>query len=320
MTDLTSLYTLSYQLLILLTVLVSKATVSHFISHEPLHLFQFYCQKLSDKVNKPQNSAQQQTIAGLVAIIVTLAPIIVILWLFEFFIEVPWLWQGFLLYFALGPFNLMAKSKAIAQALVANQNYLAKQTLKPLMLREIEPLSKMGLSKSCIEMQLLKTLQQTVVVVFYFFLFGPLAAVSYRLILEMHYSWNIKQVNFRHFGRPASVLINVMQWLPIRIFTLMMLLMHSKQNLLLTWRLIRGKFFQLNNDIALHCFALNLQIKLGSVAMYHKVKLRKPSFNDQARQPEPTDIIHASNQLKYTLIMFGLLLLMLCIVSIIVQS
>ena len=310
----------SSTVLLLFCVIIIKGLIEHFTEHQPLRFFSFYCRKLSDKVNKAKNSNKQQSIAGLTSIIITLAPIVVILWLFEFFIEVPWLWQGFLLYLALGSFNLMAKSKTIAQALVANQNYLAKQTLKPLMLREIEPLSKMGLSKSCIEMQLLKTLQQTVVVVFYFLLFGPLAAVSYRLILEMHYSWNIKQVNFYHFGRPASALINVMQWLPIRIFTLMMLLMHSKQNLLLTWRLIRGKFFQLNNDIALHCFALNLQIKLGSVAMYHKVKLRKPSFNDQARQPEPTDIIHASNQLKYTLIMFGLLLLMLCIVSIIVQS
>jgi len=310
----------SSALLLLFVVILLKSLISRFIDHQPLSFFNFYCQKLSEKVNKRTNAFKQQTIAGFVAVIITLSPLIAILWLFEMFIEVPWLWQGFLLYLAIGPFNLSNNSKAIAQALVANQNYLAKQTLQPLLLRETEQLSKMGLSKGCIEMQLLKTLQQNVVVCCYFLLFGPLVALSYRLLLEMHYSWNIKQYSFKYFGQQADILVKLMQWLPVRIFTLIMLLMHSKQNLLLSWRLIRGKFFQLNNDIALHCFALNLQIRLGGVAMYHKEKLRKPSFNDHARQPEPTDIIHASRQLRYSLMFSAFSLIMLAAFTFYLQS
>ncbi len=308
----------SSTVLLLFVVILIKILLSRLLAHQPLSFFGFYCQKLSDKVNKAQNPAKQQMIAGLVAVVITLAPLVAILWLFEMFIEVPWLWQGFLLYLAIGPFNLSANSKHIAQALVANQNYLAKQTLQPLVLRDTTQLSKMGLSKTCIEMQLLKTLQQNFVAVCYFLVFGPLFALSYRLLLEMHYRWNIKESRFIYFGQQANILVNLLQWLPVRLFTLTMLLMHSKQNFLLSWRLIKGKFFQLNNDIALHCFALNLQVRLGGVAMYQQIKLRKPSFNDHARQPEPTDIIHARSQLKYTLIFSSISLVMISIVSFIV--
>ncbi|MCJ8318610.1 MAG: cobalamin biosynthesis protein [Colwellia sp.] len=310
----------SSTVLLLFVVILIKGLMTRLVNHQPLSFFNFYCKKLSEKVNKAKNPAKQQSIAGFIALVITLAPLIVILSLFEMFIEVPWLWQGCLLYLAIGPFNLATSSKSVAQALVANQNYLAKQTLQPLVLRETEQLSKMGLSKSCIEMQLLKTLQQNFVVIFYFLMFGPLFAFSYRLLLEMHYSWNIKQTAFSSFGQQASILVNLIQWLPVRLFTLLMLIMHSKQNLLLSWRLIKGKIFRLNNDIALHCLALNLQVRLGGVAIYHDEKLRKTSFNDQARQPEPTDIIHTSTQLKYTLIICAVMLIMISVFAFIIQN
>jgi adenosylcobinamide-phosphate synthase len=309
----------SSTVLLLFAVILIKVLVSHLIIHQPFNFFNFYCQKLSNKVNNTQNSVKQQTTAGFIAVVITLVPLIIILWLFEMFIEVPWLWQAFLLYLAIGPFNLIVSSKSVALALVANQNYLAKQTLQPLLLRDTQQLSKIGLSKSCIEMQLLKTMQQNFVVICFFLVFGPLLALAYRLLLEMHYSWNIKQTTFSSFGKQVNILINVLQWLPVRLFTLMMLCIHSKQNLLLFWRLINGKIFQLNNDIALHCLALNLQVRLGGVAMYGGVKLQKVSFNDQARQPEPTDIIHTSTQLKYTLMIYSAMLIITAILGFLVQ-
>jgi adenosylcobinamide-phosphate synthase len=75
----------------------------------------------------------------------------------------------------------------------------------------------------------------------------------------------------------------------------------KKINIMLCWRLLQGKFFQLNNDIVIHCLALSLEIKLGGVAIYDGNKRRKNSFNDSAKQPEPTDIIHASSLIKQVL-------------------
>jgi adenosylcobinamide-phosphate synthase len=303
MADFITLSSFSNQLLILLLVIGTKATISHFTPHEPLRFFQFYCQKLSDKVNKPQNSSQQQTIAGFIAILVTLLPITIILYLFEAFIEVNFLWQAFLLYMAMGSFGLAQTNKVIAQALVAKQNYFAKQTLKPWVLRETESLSTLGLSKSSIEMQLLHTLQQGYSVVIIFLIAGPLAALSYRLLLEMHYCWNTKLVSNHYFGLYSKRFVSILQWFPVRIFALLILFTSIGKNFLLFFHLSKQYFFQLNNNIALLLLSLNLEIKLGGVALYHdknqgKQKLRKVSFNDLARQPQATDIIHASNKIK----------------------
>ncbi len=303
MADFTSLSAFSYSLLLLFVVVICKAIISHFIPHEPLRFFHFYCQKLNDKVNKSTNSAQQQTVAGFIAILVTLLPIAIILYLFEAFIEVNILWQALLLYVAIGSFNLTNVNKTIAQSLAAKQTYFAKQTLKPWVLRETEQLSSIGLSKTCIEMQLLRTLQQGYAVAIIFLLAGPLAAIMYRLLLEMHYCWNTKLANFSHFGLYSKHLINIIQWLPIRVFALLLLFTNIGKNFVLFWRLSRQMFFQLNNNIALLLLALSLEVRLGGVAMYDdqnqgKYKLRKTSFNDLARQPQVTDIIHGSNKIK----------------------
>lgn len=320
MTDFTTLSPFSYQLLILLSVIVSKAMVSHFIRHEPLRFFQFYCHKLSDKVNKPQNSPQQQTISGFVSIVITLLPVAVILWLFEAFIEVDFLWQAFLLYLAMGAFGLSQINKNIAQAIVAKQNYLAKKNLEPWVLRETNPLSSLGLIKAAIEMKLLRTLQQGYTVAIIFFIAGPLAAILFRLLLEIHYCWNTKLEKFNHFGLHSKSIINVLQWLPVRIFSLLLLFTSINKNFLLFWRLSKKYFFQFDNNIALLLLALSLEVKLGGVAMYANtdsvnVKLSKASFNNLARQPQATDIIHANNKVNY-LVWLSLLVILFIATSI----
>lgn len=298
MTILTELTPFSYQVLILLVVLVTKAVISHFIEHEPLRFFQFYCLQLGKKVNKSQNSSQQQVIAGLLAVLVTLIPIAIILWLFADFIAVDYLWHALLLYVAIGSLTLGKLNKGVARALVAKQNYQAKQLLNPYLLRDTEQLSPMGLSKASIEMQLLRTVQQMYVVSFVFLIFGPLTALIYRLILEMHYAWNTKLPHFKYFGFYPQLLIQLVQWLPIRLISLLFVFSRLGQNNTLSWRLSKGHFFTLNNNFLIATFAFLLAVRLGGVAMYQQEKLRKVAFNDLAKQPEPQDIIKANSKIN----------------------
>jgi adenosylcobinamide-phosphate synthase len=308
----THLYSAAVMLLLMIAL---KALIGVFVTQQPLAFFNFYCQRLADKVNKTNSNARQQNISGLIAILVTLAPLLTILWLFETFIEVTWLWHGFLLYFALGNIGLGKINKHIARDLVANNNYLAKQATATLLLRETNKLSALGISKACIEMQLLRSSQLLVCVGFYYLIFGPLAALSFRLLLEMHYAWNIKNIRFIHFGAAVNHIVKLLQWLPSRLFSLILLLGTVGQNTLLCWRLTRGKFLQTGNGLLLHILALGLEIKLGGVAMYQGNKLRKASFNDQARQPQATDIIHASKRINYALYICVLLVMMVAIMS-----
>ncbi len=308
----THLYSTAVMLLLMIAL---KALIGVFVTQQPLAFFSFYCQRLADKVNKTNSNARQQNISGLIAILVTLAPLLTILWLFETFIEVTWLWHGLLLYFALGNIGLGKVNKHIARELVANNNYLAKQATSTLLLRETDNLSALGISKACIEMQVLRSSQLLVCVGFYYLIFGPLAALSFRLLLEMHYAWNIKSIRFVHFGAAVNHIVKLLQWLPSRLFALILLLGTVGQNTRLCWRLTRSKFLQTGNGLLLHILALGLEIKLGGVAMYQGNKLRKASFNDQARQPQATDIIHANKRINYALYICILIVMMVAIMS-----
>jgi adenosylcobinamide-phosphate synthase len=288
----------TYSIVMLYGVILVKFLASYLASHEPLRFFRLFCDQLAKKVNKSKNSERQRSISGLIAILVTLTPLLIILWLFEAFVEAAWLWQGFLLYLALGNLHLSKTSKEIAKMIVAKKNFEAKQLLSPWVLRDTQPLSSLGLSKGCIEMLLLRAMQNLFTISFFFLVLGPLAALSVRLLIEMHYSWNNKQKAFQHFGQNIAFLVNAVQWLPNRIFSLVLLFSCFGKNFTLYSRLSRTYFFELNNNYALSLFALSLEIKLGGVAMYQDTKLRKISFNDHGRQPQATDIIHASKRIS----------------------
>ena len=82
----------------------------------------------------------------------------------------------------------------------------------------------------------------------------------------------------------------------------------------LSWRLMRGHFFKLNNNFIIGIHAFSLAVKLGGVAMYQQQKLRKIAFNDLAKQPEPQDIIKSSKKINVAIVISLLLLIVAAIV------
>lgn len=312
----------SLNALILLMVIIIKSVVAHFIhyhndnnrNNNALTFFSWYCQRLASKVNKQQNSAQQQQIAGFIAALITLTPLIIILWLFADFIAVPWLWQALLLYFALGNFQLNKKCKEISQALINKQYDIAKQTLEPWVLRDVEPLSSMGVAKTTIEMLLLRYLQHYFIIACYFLAFGGLTAFSIRLILDMHYCWNKKQPNFHYFGQFITKLSALIQWLPSRFFALLMLLASIGKHFKIALKAYKKYYFTLNNNIIIALLAIMLDIRLAGVVMYQAKKLRRLSFNDKAEQPQADNIIQASKLIRQ-LLYFSLALTIIAIIS-----
>jgi len=261
--------------------------------------FAFYCQQLANKVNRQQNSVRQQAIAGWLATLLTLSPIIVILWLFEAFVDVTFIWHFLLVFVSLGNLRLSYSVTQIGKQLNQNANYQAKETLAPLVLRDTSKLSSMGIAKSSIEMQLLATLQQIYTVVFWYLVLGPLAAVAYRMLLEMHYSWNRKLPRFQYFGCSAEFLVNVFCWLPTRLSFITYFLTHLTPHSATHWQLTRRAFFSLGNSANLSLVALVNNIKLGGVAMYENEKLRRKEFNVQGQQPAAKDLFKLNKQLNW---------------------
>lgn len=312
-------------ILVLLGVVFCKISfnkISPSLTQQSAFIFyRFYCQQLAEKVNKEKNSDSQRKIAGFIASVITITPLIIIVWLFEEFIAVPVIWQALLLFAALGSFNLNNLGKAVATQLNVQDKYQAKQTLSPWLSRDSDQLSPIGISKACIEMLILRKFQQQFAIGFFFIFIGPLAALSFRLLLETHYSWNIKHHQFRFFGRFINKTINVLQWLPSRLFLLLLVLTSINQNILLFWRLVKKLFFTNNNSIIIAYCAYILGIKLGGVAMYSKNKIRRVSFNEQGQQPQAKDIIATMKQLNLVMTLaFGILISIVIVTAILVKQ
>ncbi|NMP30347.1 cobalamin biosynthesis protein CbiB [Thalassotalea sp. M1531] len=280
-----------HSIILLVLVLLSKYLLQSVAPHNPWRFFSFFCQQLALKVNKAENGEQQQQISGFVAVIVTFSPLWIILWLFGDFVEVAWLWQGFLLYMALGTLSIKRDLTQIIKAISASNNYRAKQLLQPLVLRDTKQLSPMGIAKASIEMLVLKHLQQTITTILLFICFDALVAISFRMLLEMHYAWNQKRSAMRFFGQFANLLVQLTAWLPARLFLLSGLVLSFGQQSTLLWRLSMPHFFSLNNGVLLQFFAIALNIKLCGVAIYDGNKLRRTEYNPTGRPPELQDIV-----------------------------
>ncbi|MCO4799037.1 MAG: cobalamin biosynthesis protein [Colwelliaceae bacterium] len=308
-------------LLVVVTIKLIICKLSPSVNQQPFfNFFRFYCQQLALKVNKDKNSNGQRRVAGFIATLITITPLVIIVWLFEEFIAVPFIWQAILLFIALGTFNLNHVSKEIAKNIAAQDKYQAKQLLSPWLSRDCEQLSPIGISKACIEMLLLRKLQQQFIVCFYFIFIGPLAALTFRLILETHYSWNIKHHQFSYFGRFINKTVNMLQWFPSRIFLLLLIFTSINQPILLFWRLIKTLFFKLDNSIVIAYLSYVLSLKLGGVAMYSKYKVRRLSFNDQGQQPQAKNIIAAIKQLNLVFMLAcGILVSIITMIAILIN-
>jgi len=312
MNDLANLPTSAENILLLLLVLLVKSFIYKIVPHEPFRFFHFYCLRLANKVNNPKNSQQQQKVAGFIAALITVLPLVIILGVFETLIEVPVIWHGLLLYLALGAFGMNKLATDIAQAVSVSDKYQAKQLLALNVLRDTDQLSTVGINKTCIEMILLRTIQQQFVVGVVFLIAGPLSALSYRLLLEMHYCWNNKKQGFQCFGKTIHTVVNTIQWLPVRLFLLLQLVLTLNQPTILYWRLVKKHFFKNTNSIIINYLAYVLTIKLGGVAMYNLQKLRRENYNDQGQQPQARDIINAAKHiLKVQILALSLIIVIL---------
>lgn len=300
---------------ILLLVVVVKAITSQFSVPNSVSLFSFYLTKLAEKVNKSENSQYQQRIAGTVGLIITLAPCLVILWLFETFIEVPEIWHFLLLFFALGPFNLSKTVKTIGNALEQGNKIKARQLLEPFTLREVGELSTMGMSKATIEAMWLKHVQQHILIGGYYLLFGPLFAIALRMVLEAHYQWNVKRHKFSAFGAFPHYLINVVSWPFSRLFIILYLISNVGRTGNKLNQLSISHFFSLNNNYLIHAIACTSSIQLGGVAKYDGVKLRRASFNPNGQQPQACHLFQAISQLKLINVFFISLLVSVIVIG-----
>jgi adenosylcobinamide-phosphate synthase len=200
---------------ILLAVIVIERILPWSDKYHPLSLFRFVAMRMASKVNpNQQRTAYQRQIAGALAAIVLIIPVIAITAVLIYLAEFPLFFNGIVLLVALQFRPIIRSFRRITSCLETNKKALARNILATLVLRETTSLSPLGIAKAAIESLLLRFNHQFCTVIFCYLIAGSTAALTYRLVFELTQIWNTKLIHFRYFGLPLRRLHSLINFLP----------------------------------------------------------------------------------------------------------
>jgi len=277
--------------LVLILIVLVERVLSIPDKYHPLSLLKLMAIRMTSKVNKSTNSHYQQKISGSLAILVITVPSLACLMLLHNFAEFPLFFDAIFLLLALSFSQVQSRITSIANLLAADKKTLAREKLKPLVLRQTEQLSTMGLIKASIETLCLRYSYQYIATLFWFMCLGGIGAFGYRLLFELQQAWNPKQVGFQYFGQPIQKLVRLLSWLPVRLSLLCFMLSH---NISSAWQALRLYAPKTSHQLILIICGGALGIQLGGPVIYNQQKYRLPKLG-AVRLPVQQDI-HRTNR------------------------
>ena len=275
MDPLTQLHPVLLSAAILVLVILLELNINWNEKSHPLTLFRLIAKAMGDKTanNKGRSGLQQKT-SGSIALFVLLMPIIILLATINLFAEYQWFFDGFFLLIALNHQYISRRSEQIIKVLKSEKRALARNILGSMVLRQTENLSKVGTVKASMETRILRFHYQYVCVIFWYLILGGAGALIYRCCYEMSQAWNLKQKHYQEFGKPVAWLTLMMQWVPIRISTLLFTLTLGLSGSIQAVKRLSGKVS--NHSLILATFAGALKCELGGPAFYNDKKIRLP--------------------------------------------
>lgn len=283
--------------------------------YHPLSLARLLAMRMADKVHsserQKQSSVFQQKISGSLAFLVLLLPLMTILLIFTSLAQFPLFFDGFLLLVSIQFQGTIKQGQKISTALANDKKVLARHLLSQIVLRETDKLSAVGIAKATIESLLLRFNQQFSSVVFWYFILGGVGALSYRLLYEFSHCWNTKLVVFINFGQSLARLVEVLQWLPVRLACVAWIV---AQNVSAAAKAYRSFVKEKGKHKTAHMLLLNLQggalgIELSGPAYYDGKKIRSATCggNRQVLHIDIERTIHAIQKAKFVIVVFGFL-------------
>lgn len=293
---------------IMLIVMLVERFLNWPDKYHPLSFFRLLARNIDKKVRPGSaDSVTQQKISGSLAAIVLLVPFLLVLALLINIAEYPQFFNAILLLAALQFSPFLKRYKKIRLALASNKKALARSILAPMVLRETDKLSPMGIAKAASESLLLRFGYQYVSVLFWYLLLGGLGAFTYRLLYEFSQIWNTKLAKYRNFGRPARTIVNFLSWFPIRFFVLALALAENLTGARQAAKKVSSVKQSSIRVLASHGGAMGFQ--MSGPAYYTGQKIRKKKVGGQ-REIRFDDMQRVTNSMtKANLILLCFLVL-----------
>ncbi|WP_051275433.1 cobalamin biosynthesis protein CobD/CbiB [Aestuariibacter salexigens] len=255
---------------VIIGVFIAEAMLPISARYHPLTIIRILADRMAARVHpSTQRSVSQQRISGALGFIVLLTPLILIVALFTHVVEFPHLFDAIVLFFACEFRTCRRQMQRIIHALEHEHKSLARDLLSTFVLRQTNTLSPLGIGKASLESMLLRFSYQVIAPVFWYLLFGAVAALSYRMLYEVAQMWNRQQLRFIQYGAPIRWTVNLLQWLPNHVAVFIAAIAGSPRGVLSS------------RKPSAPCLRAKLLAKLGGAL---EVELGGPAFYDGIKQ------------------------------------
>jgi adenosylcobinamide-phosphate synthase len=189
---------------------------------------------------------------GTFAVLLAIAPIIVVMFLATFILGqiagvLVFLFAVAVLYLCVDLYRLGDVAMAVATALENGEVAHAATRLKELTGKDTVETTEAGVAHATVEAVLKQANSLVVAPIFWFLVLGPLGAMLQRLASVLDRLWGHRTTRFAEFGWAAARLDDLLGWLPARITALSYAVMGSFEDALHCWRRQAGMWSDLSS-------------------------------------------------------------------------
>lgn len=291
----------------LLTALVLDYTFAEPQRAHPLGFFGRYANYLELKLLADNDHPAKQRLRGYCAVILAIAPGLLLLTLFYDSVLPAWLLSPLILYLCIAPKSLEQHALAVYNSLQAEDLDSAKLGVAQIVSRETKDMDYIAIRKAVLESTLENGADAVFAPLFWFLVCGPAGAVSYRLVNTLDAMWGYKNPHYYQYGWTAAKLDDALNWIPARLTALTYLLLGHSQLAWQCWRAQAPLCDSPNAGPVMASGAGALNICLGGDAIYHGQLKQKPllgSDNSATNQ----DVLRAISLIKHSLLLWLLML------------
>ncbi|MGR5502375.1 cobalamin biosynthesis family protein [Vibrio sp. DNB22_10_4] len=193
-------------------------------SAHPVRFWQLLLSHIASKVNSPSALPQQQQLSGILALMLLLVPTLAVLVALQTLVWKAEFYQLALLLLAVEWRGNELFTRRFIDALAKEDKLGARHLLASKVNRETDALSLLGLGKAGAESVIVGYARNVIGVLFWYGLAGGIGALMYRLCAELARSWSPNKLGYATFGKPAAWLFMMIDFVPQKLFSMMVLL------------------------------------------------------------------------------------------------
>ncbi|MDD1784080.1 cobalamin biosynthesis family protein [Enterovibrio sp. ZSDZ35] len=244
----------------------------------PLGLWRRVAVAIAEKVNHLEDPPAQQRLAGTLSLAIMWLTIAVLLIALKQLVWTVWLFDLLLLWFALGWKPISVAAYNVEQALNRDDKPTARTYLSKILNRDTCSLSQVGIAKAGCETLLAGYARGLIGVLFWYAIGGGIAAFLYALIVQLARCWPTRRQEYADFGLATAAFLTVLDWLPNRLFALLIAAGLRFNHAIEAIRLNGNQWSANGIGWLLASSGAKFQVALGGPAIYDNDKVSRPTL------------------------------------------